>query len=1570
MSGDVKLKIQKVQKKYNGVEKFDPQKIYSAIFKSFQSVYGIDGKFSKQVEKVYDRVLKKLEKYEDSIISVDDIDNFVEESLASLKEFRVLTAYITHRIHKISEKRIREEIEVKDDIGLTTTALNLLKKRYLFKDDRGNIIETPKQMFKRVAKYFSLADAIYDEEIYKQGELIVYDEKSIFKVPKNIEEIMDLEIPREVYSKLSFSAPIDKKSLLDYGLSVAELEALARTWFFNNLEGRAKKSLEDTLRYIAEHRPSYSSLYRVLVNRDALFNSPALINAGRNFGTNSACLYGHNQVFTESGLVNIADIKEGMEVLTHTGKFEKVTEVMTRNYTGNIYRIRVLGYPNGYILDGITEDHPVLVYPKEYSTCIRCKNMTCYGMPDSVTCSDKYRAKQCEYYKEAIKHIEWRNVQDLKVGDYLLAPVMKEEPESEIDTIKISDFLDLEHMKYIVINGMIYRKIKDNNVNKGITVDGNQVWRQVIPVNNEIKLDKDFLLLAGRYISDGCLHLEKTLEFFFAPYEEDYVSDTIRALRSVFSDSLHINVRKEHCIILELHNKVITQLFKKLFGEGFSAKRIPAWMFSLSKEQLYWLLKGVIEGDGTYVNHKTSNKNNVRIKLANKTLIHQLYFIATKIGFKARIQEYRGKNKQKHDAWELYIINVNNMKELNMDLKDAQRKRKIRKTITVGDRKYYLYRIKEIKKEYVENEKVYNLEVKNDHSYVVNIVSVHNCFLLEIQDDMKAILDALKTGGLIYKAGGGVGYYFGHLREKGALINTTKGKTQGPLSFMELFNTLGLVVKQAAVRDAAALAALPDWHPDVMDFIDSKAYDNSKFTGFNISVTISRKFLRAVENNEIWELKSPSTGEVVKKIPAVDMWNKIIQNAHRSAEPGILFVDEANADNPILDEKLKGTNPCVTGDTLILTKNGPMKMKDIVEKGEDVDVYTLADNGEIVIRTLRNPRMTYKAKQIYKVVLYNGQTLRVSEDHKFILADGTEKMAKDLEFGDMLEGRVFKNGEVTNYDYTKDLFLKSPEMTRAEKQGYQVIVTNLGKVLVRKRCKVCGKKFSVRYHDRDIDICSPACLTEYKLNNKNIDGVSVVLWDKKKTYGTRTLRNDIDKIEAYIEAQLYAGRPPTYDGEYKFTSDMREVSVVPLHSKSKRNKGFKSFYELRYFVETIGLRVERVEPDGIEPVYNGTVDKTHKYMIGTDGYDTFFVTRNCGEIWLFDKESCNLASINLSNMVDDDGKFNWRKFRSTIRLMIRMLDNVIDMNRFPDYAIYESVRKYRRLGLGVMGYADMLIKMGIKYGSREALRFTHELGKVFLEESVKTSAELAKTRGVFPRWHASVFQKIIDEGREAIDKYKPEGKGIAQYKFKREMWEKYPFVRNVAVTTVAPCGSISIIAGVSSSIEPIFSFVYTRRMIDIMYVDVHPLFKELLQKEGIYSDELIDKVAQEISVQNIVEIPERLRKVLVTTYDVTPEEHVYTQAVWQQYITNSIAKTCNLPASATPSDVEKAYKLAAKHRCKGITVYRESSREGVILAGKKLKENEENKKPSIELNVHTKVVAEEDYAGGCPTCHT
>ena len=1132
MSGDVKLKIQKVQKKYNGVEKFDPQKIYSAIFKSFQSVYGIDGKFSKQVEKVYDRVLKKLEKYEDSIISVDDIDNFVEESLASLKEFRVLTAYITHRIHKISEKRIREEIEVKDDIGLTTTALNLLKKRYLFKDNKGNIIETPKQMFKRVAKYLSLADAIYDEEIYKQGELIVYDEKSIFKVPKNIEEIMDLEIPREVYSKLSFSAPIDKKSLLDYGLSVAELEALARTWFFNNLEGRTKKSLEDTLRYIAEHRPSYSSLYRVLVNRDALFNSPALINAGRDFGTLAAC------------------------------------------------------------------------------------------------------------------------------------------------------------------------------------------------------------------------------------------------------------------------------------------------------------------------------------------------------------------------------------------------------------------------------------------------------HLVEIQDDMKAILDALKLGGLIYKAGGGVGYYFGHLREKGALINTTKGKTQGPLSFMELFNTLGLVVKQAAVRDAAALAALPDWHPDVMDFIDSKAYDNSKFTGFNISVTISRKFLRAVENNEIWELKSPSTGEVVKKIPAVDMWNKIIQNAHRSAEPGILFVDEANADNPILDEKLKGTNPCVTGDTLILTKNGPMKMKDIVEKGEDVDVYTLADNGEIVIRTLRNPRMTYKAKQIYKVVLYNGQTLRVSEDHKFILADGTEKMAKDLEFGDMLEGRVFKNGEVTNYDYTKDLFLKSPEMTRAEKQGYQVIVTNLGKVLVRKRCKVCGKKFSVRYHDRDIDICSPACLTEYKLNNKNIDGVSVVLWDKKKTYGTRTLRNDIDKIEAYIEAQLYAGRPPTYDGEYKFTSDMRKVSVVPLHSKSKRNKGFKSFYELRYFVETIGLRVERVEPDGIEPVYNGTVDKTHKYMIGTDGYDTFFVTRNCGEIWLFDKESCNLASINLSNMVDNDGKFNWRKFRSTIRLMIRMLDNVIDMNRFPDYAIYESVRKYRRLGLGVMGYADMLIKMGIRYGSREALRFTHKLGKVFLEESVKTSAELAKTRGVFPRWHASVFQKIIDEGREAIDKHKPEGKGIAQYKFKREMWEKYPFVRNVAVTTVAPCGSISIIAGVSSSIEPIFSFVYTRRMIDIMYVDIHPLFKELLQKEGIYSDELIDKVAQEISVQNIVEIPERLRKVLVTTYDVTPEEHVYTQAVWQQYITNSIAKTCNLPASATPSDVEKAYKLAAKHRCKGITVYRESSREGVILAGKKLKENEDNKKPSIELNVHTKVVAEEDYAGGCPTCHT
>lgn len=260
------------------------------------------------------------------------------------------------------------------------------------------------------------------------------------------------------------------------------------------------------------------------------------------------------------------------------------------------------------------------------------------------------------------------------------------------------------------------------------------------------------------------------------------------------------------------------------------------------------------------------------------------------------------------------------------------------------------------------------------------------CFALYPKDDIKDILQNIVVGGLIYRDGGGVGYYFGDVRENGSLISTTKGKTRGPLSFMELFDKLGQVVKQAAVRDAAALAALPDWHPDVLEFIDSKL-DTTKFTGFNISVTITRKFLKILKNNGIWNLLSPKTGKVIRTVPAKDIWYKIINNAWKSAEPGILFVDEQNADNPMINgDVYKTTNPCITKDTWIFTTEGPKRVKDIIKK--DIQLFV---NGR---KYKSNGFFETGIKKIYKVTTKEGFEIKATGEHPFLKFDVSDNNIK------------------------------------------------------------------------------------------------------------------------------------------------------------------------------------------------------------------------------------------------------------------------------------------------------------------------------------------------------------------------------------------------------------------------------------------------------------------------------------------------------------------------------------------------------------------------------------------------
>jgi ribonucleoside-diphosphate reductase alpha chain len=306
-------------------------------------------------------------------------------------------------------------------------------------------------------------------------------------------------------------------------------------------------------------------------------------------------------------------------------------------------------------------------------------------------------------------------------------------------------------------------------------------------------------------------------------------------------------------------------------------------------------------------------------------------------------------------------------------------------------------------------------------------------------------------------------------------------------------------------------------------------------------------------------------------------------------------------------------------------------------------------------------------------------------------------------------------------------------------------------------------------------------------------------------------------------------------------------------------------------------------------------------------------TNPCGEQPLLPYESCNLGSINLARLLAEDGTFDWEKLRRTVRLAARFLDNVIEVNSYPIEQIAEMTRANRKIGLGVMGWADLLIMLGIPYNSEEAVHLGEKLMKFITDEARATSMELAEERGPFPNYKGSVFDK-----KDA----RP--------------------VRNATSTTIAPTGTISIIANSSSGVEPLFAVSYVRQVLDKdILVEVNPLFEKIAKERGFYSAELMKRIAEHGTVLDMLEIPEDVRRLFVTAHDISPEDHIRMQAAFQKYTDNAVSKTVNFCTNATRDDVASVYRMAYQMGCKGVTIYRDGSRDMQVLSVGKKEEKDE-----------------------------
>ncbi|MEO0239150.1 MAG: ribonucleotide reductase N-terminal alpha domain-containing protein [candidate division WOR-3 bacterium] len=868
------------------------------------------------------------------------------------------------------------------------------------------------------------------------------------------------------------------------------------------------------------------------------------------------------------------------------------------------------------------------------------------------------------------------------------------------------------------------------------------------------------------------------------------------------------------------------------------------------------------------------------------------------------------------------------------------------------------------------------------------------CFVLPVGDSMEEIFEAIKKTAIIHKTGGGTGFSFSRLRPRNDIVRSTGGVASGPVSFMRVFNEATEAVKQGGRRRGANMGILRVDHPDILEFIECKAKEG-ELANFNISVAVTDRFMEALEKGEEYELVNPRNGQVTGKLSAKEVFDKMVYYAWKNGEPGVIFIDTINKKHPVPGAgEIESTNPCVTRDTWVMTADGPYQVKDLLGRP-----FVVVVNGTLYETTSKGFFST-GIKPILKLQTKEGYSLRLTPDHKVLKLTNKGKDRKNYEW---VSAQDLKPGDKVVLHNHRALGSWPGELTKSE--GY-LLGLLMGGVEIEEEASVLstleGKREALEEGEALTKVLSYAMAMSHCSESR---GVLQVKSGNGHRLNFETLREFSRKfrIETEKEIVLSTIERASSEGYKGFLRGLfdtngnicgnlsKGVSIKLSHSdfellktvqrmllrlgivsriyykgedarleKLEGVKNIESSYKLEpqyelvisgdniiVFAERIGFgdnermrklnsalssykrgpkeesflaTVERVEEDGFEEVYDVQVPGINAF----DGNGLYI--HNCGEQPLLPYESCNLGSINLSKFVKgkpayEEGKvstaeealkkIDWEKLREIVHLSVHFLDNVIDVNYFPFEEIKNMTLANRKVGLGVMGFADMLLQLGIPYSSQDAVKVAEEVMKFIQEEAVKKSMELAEYKGSFPNIDKSIY--------------------------------KHP-MRNATLTTIAPTGSISMIADTSSGIEPLFSLAYTKTVLggeNLLYINSH--FERAARALGFYSRELMEEVAGARSIKDFKGIPESIRKVFDTTFDIEPMQHLRIQAAFQKYVDNAVSKTINMPNSATVEDVAKVYREAYYMGLKGLTVYRDGSREEQVI--KVAKETAETKRP-------------------------
>ena len=861
------------------------------------------------------------------------------------------------------------------------------------------------------------------------------------------------------------------------------------------------------------------------------------------------------------------------------------------------------------------------------------------------------------------------------------------------------------------------------------------------------------------------------------------------------------------------------------------------------------------------------------------------------------------------------------------------------------------------------------------------------CFVLPIEDSMEGIFETLKHAAIIHKTGGGTGFSFSKLRPKGDIVRTTGQIASGPVSFMKVFNAATEAVKQGGRRRGANMGVLRVDHPDILEFITCKD-DVREITNFNISVTVSEKFMKAVLNDEEYELINPRTKEPVKKLRAREVFEKIAYQAWKNGEPGIIFIDRINETHTLKNVgEIEATNPCISGDTWIITPYGPFKVKEIIGKFIPIGL-----NGKFYI-TNEDGFFFTGEKDVFKIITKKGYELKATEEH---LIRSVQKITRYKRYEIWKKVKELKKGDKIVLSNNREIYwrgkgkyeegyllglLIGDGILKEEWEGicgwkndeeresviYQA--ENATKILPNRKdfkgfVKVLGKEeyrlkmASIGELAKEYGIIPGKKVitekiekTSYEFYQGFLRGIfdtdGTILTNLRKGVSIRLWQKDINNLKIIqrmllrmgIVSQIYKFR------KYELVISKDNIKIFAEKigfgdtEKGKKLKDLLSSYKRKLNRERFIDEIEKIEYCGKEKVYDVQIP-------GVNAFDANgFYVHNCGEKPLLPYESCNLGSINLakfykgtpwyltekrrSNWEEVKNRIDWEKLGEIVDISVHFLDNVVDANNYPLKEIEKLTKENRKIGLGIMGFADLLYMLGIPYRSEEAIKAAEEIMKFIQERAHIASCKIGKIKGPFPNIEKSIF------------------KGTTR--------------RNAVVTTIAPTGTISMIADTSAGIEPNFSLVYVKNVMEgekLLYINKY--FEEASKFLGFYSDELMNEISKVPSIKPFDEIPDFIRDIFDVAFDVDYKQHVMIQAAFQKYTEDAVSKTINMPESATVEDVKKVFLLAYELGCKGITVYRTGSRPEQVY-DVAVKKEEEKRVHILKPKPRPKVVSGKTY---------